>query len=656
MSTRPDTQSQRGDSHPPPGSPGFVPSPDEEVWIIARPAGVVEVPRDNAPGSGSLMTRFQGAEVPLPLTRTSVKATVAGSIATVQVTQEFQNPYDGKIEAVYVFPLPHNAAVDSFLMTIGERRIRGLIRERAEAEKIYQHAKRQGYVASLLTQERPNLFTQAVANLEPDKTIEVAIQYFHTLAYLDGWHEFVFPMVVGPRFTPPGFTQGVGTVAREQAGLSGQKTEVTYLRPGERSGHQVSLEVRLETGLPIEEVLCPGHTVTVNHRAAGQATVTLNPSDSLPNKDFVLRYRLAGQTAKSHWLAYRDQRGGFFHLMLYPPLSLQSLVRQPLEMVFVLDCSGSMSGVPLEQAKAAVAHGLRHLQPGDSFQLINFSDSTGQLGSTPLEATPANVARGLDHLARLRSEGGTLMIHGIKAALEFPHDPRRLRLVCFLTDGYIGNETEILREVHRRLGEARLFSFGIGSSPNRYLLNSMAKLGRGTAAFLGLRDNAALVMDDFLERISHPVLTDLKIDWDGVEVEEVFPRRIPDLFVGRPIVLAGRFAGTGQHLVRIRGQAAGERMELTLPVNLERSAGPAALASVWARRKISDLSDQATYSLNPFLGGQVKRVALDYGLLSPFTAFVAVDSSQRTAGTQGTTVPVPVPVPEGVKYSTTVRE
>lgn len=632
------------------------PTSAEELWIIARNSEPTTHQGDNSPGSGALMTEVEGQQVPMPLKHTDVRASVAGYIGSVEVVQLFHNPYSSKIEAVYVFPLPHNAAVNEFIMTIGERRIRGIIRERKEAEEIYQQAKRQGYVASLLTEERPNIFTQSVANIEPGREIDVTIKYFHTLDYVDGWYEFVFPMVVGPRFNPPGTTNGIGAAARGRAGVSGQKTEIQYLKPGERSGHDISLKVEVDAGVAIEEFQCRTHSVSHGSPSPSQLTVALQPHDNIPNRDFVLRYRVAGNKIKSDLLTHRDERGGYFTLMLYPPAEMQHLTRQPLELVFVLDCSGSMSGAPLHQAKAAIERALQLLRPGDSFQLINFSLSASQLGNRPLEATPQNIQRGLQYLQSLNAEGGTMMIEGIKAALNFPHDPERLRFVCFLTDGFIGNETEILGEVHRRLGASRIFSFGVGSSVNRYLLDHMAKVGRGTVAYLGSRDDGAAVMGDFFERISHPGLTDITIDWGTMQVSEVFPRLTPDLFVGRTVVLTGRFQGKPNVPVRVSGKVAGERFDFAVPVEHEASTASKALPSVWARMKIGDLADESTYAPNPELPGQIKQVALDYGLMSAFTAFVAVDSSQQTAGTEGTTVPVAVPVPEGVKYHTTVPE
>jgi Ca-activated chloride channel homolog len=461
---------------------------------------------------------------------------------------------------------------------------------------------------------------------------------------------------VGPRFNPPGLTNGIGAVARGATGLSGQSTEVYYLRPGERTGHDISLKVDVDAGVPIEEFQCKTHKVTSETVSPEHLTVALSPADSLPNKDFVLRYRVAGQRIKSSLLTHRDERGGYFTLMLYPPQELGALRRQPLELVFVLDCSGSMSGRPIEQAKAAVRRGLQLLEPEDSFQLISFSIHASRLGHAPLEATPENVEQGLRYLDSLRGEGGTMMIEGIKAALDFPHDPQRLRFVCFLTDGYIGNETEILGEIHRRLGATRIFSFGIGSSVNRYLIDHMAKAGRGAVAYLGPKVSAAQIMEDFFGRISHPALTDLQIDWGGLSASEVFPQTMPDLFVGRPVILTGRFAGNADTTIRVNGKAAGQPMQLTIPAPLTAEATHASLPSVWARMKIAALADQSTYQPDPDLPGQIKQVALDYSLMSAFTAFVAVDSTRRTEGAQGTTVPVAVRVPDGVKYETTVDE
>jgi Ca-activated chloride channel family protein len=633
-------------------------SQSEELWIITRPKQIAQIYDDQYPGTGTMVVkqreRETEKEVPLPLKHTDVKAKVTGYIASVEVTQQFHNPYDSKIEAVYVFPLPENSAVSEFVMTIGERHIRGIIRERAEAERVYKEARTQGYVASMLTQEHPNIFTQSVANIEPGKEIDVNIKYFNTLAYMDGWFEFVFPMVVGPRFNPPGYTKGVGSVDRDSSGASGQRTEVSYLRPEERSGHDISLEMELDAGVAIEDFQCTTHRIEAHRPAADKLIATLAPSDRVPNKDFVLRFRVAGDEIKAGIITHKDERGGYFTMMLYPPAQIASMRRAPLEMVFVLDCSGSMDGRPIAQAKEAIRAGLKLLQPLDSFQLINFSMSASQLGYRPLAATPENIRFALRHLDSLNAEGGTMMIEGVKGALDFPHDPQRLRVVCFLTDGYIGNEEEILREVERKLGPSRIFSFGVGTAVNRYLLDSMAREGRGAVAYLLNETDSAPVMTEFFERISHPALTDLEINWHGMNVKEVFPKRFPDLFPGRPVLITGRFKGEPPAFVSVHAKQGEDWRDLAAPVFY--GEGRPALANIWARTKIADLSLRSIRSQFQNFAGDIKKTALDYGLVSQFTAFIAVDASRRTEGWSGTTVPVPVPVPKGVRYETTVSE
>jgi len=641
--------------------PGSLPSPDEELWVIRKAEGPAPTSDENTPGTGALMAKLPTAEkqIPVPLKHTDVKASIAGYVATVDVTQQYQNPFDSKIEAVYVFPLPHDAAVNEFVMTIGERKIRGIIRERQEAERLYREAKSQGYLASLLTQERPNVFTQSVANIEPGKAIDVHVKYFHTLAYVDGWYEWVFPMVVGPRFNPPGTSDGIGATGRGERGTSGQATEVQYLRPGERNGHDISLAVHIDAGVKIEKVESRNHAAAVDVSGT-TADAALSGEDRVPNKDFVLRYKVAGERLKSAVLVQRDPKdkgAGYFTLMLYPPEQIRELPRKPLELVFTLDVSGSMLGRPIEQAKAAIRAALTRMRPDDTFQIIRFAQGAEQMAHRPVPATPQNLRKAMRFIESTDAGGGTYMIQGIRASLNFPHDQSRLRFVCFLTDGYIGNEAQILAEVHRSLGPSRIFSFGVGQATNRYLLDHMAKAGNGAVAYLGLNDNAEEVMDQFFQRISHPAMTDLAIDWGAMGVSDVFPQRVPDVFVGRPVILAGKYRGEGRTTIHVRGKFGNE--EAVVPIDVDLSDAPAreGIAAVWARRKIADLADRALWDGGgESLPGRITRVALEHGLMSAYTAFVAVDSLTRTAGEYGTTVAVPVPVPEGVKYQTTVPE
>ena len=643
--------------------PQSLPSPDEELWVISRPPQDRIVPRSKGPlpGEGRLIAMRKEADgqklAPIPLKHTDVKASIIGYIATVEVRQQYHNPYDEKLEAIYVFPLPQNAAVNEFVMTVGQRRIRGIIRERREAERIYREARSQGYVASLLTQERPNVFTQAVANIEPGKRIDIEIKYFNTLDYRDGSYEFVFPMVVGPRFNPPGYTEGIGAVARGNPGISGQKTEVQYLRAEERSGHDISLSLEIDAGVPIENIDSRNHKVSVKKLSAQKAQVALDPADNIPNRDFVLRYQIAGNAIKPAMVAQHDGKGGYFTLMLFPPALLRDLPRQPLEFVFTIDVSGSQNGRPLEQEKAATRYALTHMGPEDTFQVIWFGDTARKLFPAPQPADAAHVRQALEWIEGFDATEGTMLIDGIHASLLFPHDQSRTRCVAFMTDGFIGNDAEAIAEVRRCLGPARLFSFGVGQATNRYLLDGIAKMGRGAVAYLGLNDDANAVMAQYFERVSHPALTDIAIDWGGAKVHDVFPAEIPDLYVGRPVVLTGRFDGDLPGSIVLRGKIAGQERRIEVPIQTgDAEAGRKALPAVWARMKIADLADRAMFDNGIDLPSQIRQLALEYNLMSAYTAFIAVDSATRTQGDHGITVAVPVPVPEGVRYETTVQE
>jgi Ca-activated chloride channel family protein len=501
---------------------------------------------------------------------------------------------------------------------------------------------------------------QKVANIEPGKQIDINIRYYHTLSHSDGWYEFVFPMVVGPRFNPPWKNDGIGAVARGRRGASSQSAEVQYLSPAERSGHDISLSVMLDAGMPIEAITAINHKVQIDVGETGKLTdhakVTLAADDSIPNKDFVLRYKLAGATAKSALFTSHDKHGdGYFTLLIMPPASLFDLPRQPLEMVFTLDVSGSMAGRPIEQSKAAVRYALAHMDQRDTFQVIRFGDRAEKLFDKPVEVTPSNVRHAIARINGMSAGGGTYLVDGLRASLDFPHDENRLRFVSFLTDGFIGNEAEALREIHNLLGPARIFSFGVGSSTNRYLMEHMAKLGRGAAAYLSLNENAEDVMRPFFERISHPAMTDLSLDFGGVRVSEVYPQHLPDLFVGRPVIVTGRFRGEMSGPVKLRGRIGGRACEVGFsPHEQGFSAATGAVASIWARARIADLLDSSVWQPAFDTDQQIKRLALRYALASPFTAFLAVDSTAPTAGDHGVSITVPVPVPDGARYETTV--
>ncbi|NRA97419.1 MAG: VWA domain-containing protein [Planctomycetes bacterium] len=612
------------------------------------------------PGSGALMGRFKDGFKPVPLRHTDVAARIDGTVSAVTVVQQFHNPYTDKIEAHYVFPLPEDAGVTGFTMTVGERKIRAIIRERKEAERIYKEARRSGVVAALLEQHRPNVFRQKVANIEPGKQIDVSITYWHTVERRDGSFEWVFPMVVGPRFNPPHVTDGIGAVPADENVGSGQPVDVHYLKPGERSGHDISVAVEVNARIPLASIASPTHEISVHRVAEGRAVVTLKDGATIPNRDLVLRWRPRREDVRGAvFTATADkQEGGHLLLMIEPPMD--SPMRRDLDLVFVLDCSGSMNGEPLRQMIAAAVHAIGSLGPRDTFQVVRFSDEAALLGDKPLAATAANKARVCRELRQVSASGGTMMMRGLEAALALPRQQGRQRYYVFMTDGLIGNEEEVFRRVGRGLGDARIFSFGIGSSPNRFLLERLARLGAGAAAYVGSGDDAVSTMTRFLDRAQRPVLTDLELDWGGAEVLDVQPSRLPDLIPGRGLSITARFRGRLAGPIRVSGRQNGVLKEITVAVQRDGhgNCDNPGLARLWARACIADIHERQRRDLvnKATVREEVRRLALDYGLLSPYTAFIAVDSRSRTAGDHGITLPVPVLTPKGVSYSTTVKE
>ncbi|MFU8829515.1 MAG: VWA domain-containing protein, partial [Phycisphaerales bacterium] len=444
-------------------------------------------------------------------------------------------------------------------------------------------------------------------------------------------------------------------------GATGQSTQVSYLAPDQRSGHDIGLTVTIDAGMPMGRISSRSHVIEVDRQDSSRATVRLASTDTIPNKDFVLRYEVASSDIRSGVITHDSGDGtGFFSLMLVPPADAGSLARKPVELVFVLDVSGSMSGKPIEQSKAAMRRALRSMQPDDTFQIVRFSNTVSRFSPQPVEATQKNIERGLEYIESLRAGGGTMLVDGLRESLAAPADRQRLRYVVFLTDGFIGNEAQVFASIHDMLGTARIFSFGVGSSPNRYLLEGMARIGNGCAAFLGLNDPAVDVMDDFFERVSRPAMTDLALDFAGADVSGVYPKRPTDLYAGRPVIITGRYTGGLPNSITVRGRLAGERRDLIVPVRRDAAdAGEfTALAALWARTKITDLSEQLTWTRDRDtqigLAGEIERVALTHNLMSAYTAFIAVDSLTITEGSHGVTIPVGVPVPDGVRYDTTV--
>lgn len=579
-----------------------------------------------------------------PLKHTDVNGQISGFLARVSVTQEFVNTSHEAIEAVYKFPLPSDAAVDDMEMVVGKRIIKGLIKEKQEARKMFEDARNSGRTAALLDQERPNIFTQSVTNIAPGETVRITIQYVETMKYEDGAYEFVFPMVVGPRYTP--------------ASMSDPNAVLPKRTPeGTRAGHDINLKVTVDAGMTLGKVASTTHDVDVLKSDASHALIALRNTQTIPNKDFIVRYDVAGAKVQDAIQTHADKRGGFLSLVLQPPARVAESEVTPKEIVFVVDTSGSMHGFPLEKTKEVIERAFQGLHPRDTFNLITFSGDEHILFPKPVPATPENIRIAWEFMKTRAGRGGTEMMKAIKASLDPSDAQDHVRVVCFMTDGEVGNDFEILAEVQKH-PKARVFAFGIGSSINRFLLDSMARYGRGEVQYVGLQDDGSAAAKLFYERVRTPVLTDIEIDWNGLPVQDVFPARIPDLFSAKPVVLSARYTRGASGMIRLKGKIAGKPYVREIAVNLPvEEKQHDVLATLWARRKVADLMAGDLEAMHRGNGGraetksEITRLGLEYRLMTQFTSFIAVEDRVVNKGGLLTRIAVPVEMPEGVSYS-----
>lgn len=602
-----------------------------------------------------------------PLKHTDVKIEISGFLARARVTQQFENPFPDKIEAVYTFPLPQRAAVDDMTLTVGDRVVKAKIKKREDAQAIYEAARARGHVAGLLEQERPNIFTQSVTNIMPGEKITVTISYVETLKYEDGSYELVFPMVVGPRYIPgqptgnseqPSTKLGGGWAYDTDQVPDASRITPPVAKPGTRAGHDISIDVQLDAGLPLESLQSRTHDVTIEKPAPDRAVVRLKNQATIPNKDFILRYDVAGKKIGDAVLTHRNGQSGhdgFFTLILQPPDRVTPAEVTPKELIFVLDTSGSMSGFPIEKAKETMNLALEGLNPNDTFNLITFSGDTHILFPEPVPATKENLRKAQAFLKSRAGGGGTEMMKAIRAALDPSDSQKHVRIVCFMTDGYVGNDVEIIAEVQKH-PNARVFSFGIGSSVNRFLLDKMAEQGRGEVEYVGLNDDGSAAALRFHERVQNPLLTDISVDWDALKVTEVYPQRLQDLFSAKPVILTGRYVHPGKGTITLHGKLAGRPVTREIRVELpETQPQHDVLATLWARTRIEDLMAR-NYSgiqqgtAKPEVRLAITQLGLDYRLLTQYTSFVAVEEMTITEGGQPRRIDVPVEIPEGLSY------
>ena len=589
------------------------------------------------------------------LTNTDVKGRISGNISRVEVTQTFQNPYDKPLEAIYVFPLPDQAAVDDMEIRIGDRVIKGNIKKREEAKAIYERARQEGRTAGLLEQERDNIFTQSLANIKPNEQIKVTIRYTESLKFEAGDYEFVFPMVVGPRYISG---QAIDSQGNTTQVPDASRINPPILQPETRSGNDISVSLQVDAGVPIRNLYSTSHRLDVQNNGE-TVELKLANGDNIPNKDLIVRYKVSGDRTAPTVLTTTTDQGAHFATYLIPAIAYRADQIVPKDVVFLMDTSGSQSGDPILKSRELMRRFINGLNPNDTFTIIDFSSTTRQLSSSPLQNNLTNRQKAMKYIDQVDANGGTELMNGINVATNFPAaSDGRIRSVVLITDGYIGNDNEVIAAVQKNLKPGnRLYSFGVGSSVNRYLLDRVAEMGRGTSRVVRQDEPTQSVAEKFFRQINNPVLTNIQVKWEGDgSAPEIYPSNAPDLFAEQPLVLFGKKGDRANGKLKITGIAAGgERFEQTLDVNFDANpqsvSNNLGIAQLWGRARIKDLMSQ-------MFGGEVKslvdavtQTALNYRLLSQYTAFVAVSEEVRVNPDGGkVTVQVPVLLPEGVNF------
>jgi Ca-activated chloride channel family protein len=577
--------------------------------------------------------------LPLKSTRADVK--IAGVVAEVKITQVYRNTGQKTLEAIYVFPGSTRAAVHAMRMTIGERVVEANIMERQKARETYEAAKKDGKTASLLEQQRPNVFQMNLANILPNDEIKVELKYMELLIPEDHIYEFVYPTVVGPRYTTKTAAGAVDT---------DKWVQNPYLHEGQAPPYTFGLNVELASGVPIASLTSSSHEVEIKYSGKTAAQVSLKDEKTGGNKDFVLRYTLAGGKIETGLLLYPGQEENFFMLMLEPPARVNPEAVLPREYIFIVDVSGSMHGFPLDTAKALMKNIISDLKPKDFFNVLLFASGSATLSPTgSLPASEANLEKALAFIQSQRGGGGTNILPALTTALALPRTPGVSRIVTVVTDGYVDVEPQVFQLIRDNLGAANLFAFGIGTSVNRHLIEGMARAGMGETFVVLNSGEAAKQAAKFRQYIANPVLTDIKVAYEGFSASEVEPQALPDLFAMRPLTLLGKYQGSPTGAIVVRGKTAKGPYEQRLELK-DAKAGPenAALRLLWARQRIMNLVDFSHFDReNQAVVKEVTALGLKYSLMTPYTSFVAVDQVKRADG-QVVTVKQPLPLPEGV--------
>ena len=601
--------------------------------------------------SGSLLLRMQQGYVTATLLNTDVDISVSGLVARVSVRQEFRNEGSEWVEGVYVFPLPDKAAVDRMRLHVGERIIEGEIREKEQARKEYEQAKEQGKRASLVEQHRANLFTTSVANVAPGELVVVELEYLEDLRYEEGAFSLRFPMTLTPRFIP-----GQPLPDRQGSGWAPDTTRVadaSLITPPMISasrGHRIRLDAVIDAGVPLEKITSRYHPVDVSDQGNDYTVTLLNGSEAMDH-DFELVWKPV-PSAAPRAMAFRELVDGEPHLLLMvmPPDTADApAAKMPREMIFIIDTSGSMHGVSIEQAKKALLQAIARLEAHDRFNIIEFNNSARALYPDSAEAMPQNLARAKRFVAGLQANGGTNMRPALEIALRSRPDETRLRQIVFITDGAVGNEAELYRVIENDLASARLFTVGIGSAPNSWFMRRAAEAGRGSFTIISALHEVGEKMDALFRKLEHPQVTNIDVEWPGGYVIESYPGTIRDLYLGEPVTLKAKASNEfgPRDTVRVSGNSIGGAWSSDLA--LTGDANDPGIAALWARAKIASLYDDERRGADAETTRQaIVETAITHHLVSKYTSLVAVDKTPaRPAGDPLNSEQVPNLMPYG---------
>ena len=635
-------------------------------------------------GSLLLSTDQQGFYHPAAGVETDVWIQVTGMVSRTVLRQSFRNPSEEWREGVYVFPLPTSAAVDAMRLVVGDRIIEGEIKEKGQAKRIYERAKKAGKKASLVEQERPNMFTTSVANIGPGELVEVVIEYQEDLRYDSGLFRLRFPMVVNPRYIPSGSSTVNSadldghhspldpSLVENETGMIG--TPVSWALPTDEvpDAHRISppvvcesmvpgeifnpvnLAVSLDAGVPLEFIQSWSHDLEVTPQDSGAFLIELKDGVVPADRDFALEWKPeTGHEPTATAFVEHYEGVDYLLLMLMPPQQKSADTRVPKETIFIVDRSGSMGGVPMRQAKQALAEALDRLSPEDHFNIVLFSSTAEKVFESSVPADETWIQAAKRHLDGVNADGGTEMMSALKLALPEADDASGasvksnlgLRQVIFMTDGSVGNEEALFGYIRNHLGRSRLFTVGIGSAPNGYFMKKAAEFGRGTYTFIEDPRAVSTKMNELFTKIEHPVLRDLTLHWSDPDVD-AWPKRPGDLYTGEPLVLTARSEKGFEDLL-LEGWAGRDPWDRHLV--LEKGKTSQGLHKLWARKKVESLMDSLVEGADlDTVRAEVVELGLRHHLVTKYTSLVAVDKTPSRPGHEELkTKPAPVHRPAG---------